>query len=68
MGQAQGHGEQEAPAPVALSWLQGMDKMALQKVSGLAFGVFECHPDTHLKLQSDSWEPFIFETETIWSG
>lgn len=68
VGQAQGLGEPEAPAPVALSCLQGVDEMALQKVSGLAFGVFGRHPDTHLELQTDSREPFIFETEIIWSG
>lgn len=40
--------------------------MTLQEASGLVFGVSGIHPgewrvSTHLELQTNSWEPFIYK-------
>lgn len=43
-GQAEGLREPEASGPVALSFLHRVEEMALQKVSGLVFGVSRDHP------------------------
>lgn len=42
--EAEGRREPETLGPVALSFPCGVEEMALQKVSGLVFGVSRDHP------------------------
>lgn len=50
---------------MALSCLHGVEDVALQETSGLVFGVSGDHAgegeNTHLELEPDPWEPFMYK-------